>query len=129
MTRKYLCFKKKSNQAGFVFPFLLFLTTIVLLVLTYNVRIYQSTVEMSKYHQQNILYDSLYQMAVVDLNHDLAELAEDPDNNQLTYQYPSGDVLIRLNKKENGTIECIYTIQLSSGKKATRFNMIDSHSS
>lgn len=123
MVKKFITRQHLSNERGFVFPFLFFLVSLLLIALTYNIHTYQTSIAMSVYHQENIIYDSLYQMALEDLYRDLNELTWETPHEQLAYHYPSGEVIIKLNKA-NTYIESIFTIELTEGKDTKRFKML-----
>lgn len=121
MRKKYSFWEyNRKHQQGFIFPFLLFLTALLLIAISYHIKNYQTIIEISRYHEENVILDSLYQMAGEELKSDLPTVELENASAQLIYNYPSGKVIIDLNQMDNQIIGARFFMETSAGKSSTK---------
>lgn len=121
MKKKYSFWEhNKRHQQGFIFPFLLFLTALLLIAISYNIKNYQTIIEISRYHKENVILDSLYQMAGEELKSDLPTIEFENESAQLSYNYPSGEVIIDLNQMDNQVIGAQFFMETIAGKSSSK---------
>lgn len=85
--RKQLSF---MNEDGFMLPYVLFIVTIILVVLTTSIHMYKQDTIMTYHHTEQLKIESLIQMGLMSLKTD--HLHENIDQDKATYSFPDGTV-------------------------------------
>lgn len=97
-----------TNEKGFVFPFVLFIITIILITTTFNVSLYRHEIEIARNIIEQEEFESLFQMARASLlKEDIHALSL---NSEKEYIFPNGKVAITISKIDDRFIHTVFVI-------------------
>lgn len=100
-----------NNQNGFYLPLVLFITSLIFIMATSNIAIYQSDLEITKNQVEQIKIETLFQMARGKIKEDIAPDIENfKVNDKMTYYFPDGIVDILILGITDSNYELLYTI-------------------
>lgn len=88
--KKQLYFMTKEK--GFILPYTLFITTIILLLLTASINIYSREVQMTHQAVEQLKLETLFQMGRTKFKNELSTL--NSHNDTIVYTFPDGTVEI-----------------------------------
>lgn len=105
-----------NNEKGFIFPFTLFIITIILLTISLNISSYQYDIKLSKKALEQTEIESLFQMARTSLrNEDIDSFTTDTIKE---YSFPNGTVLTIINKIEDDNVHITFDIITKNDSKS-----------
>ncbi|WP_099158498.1 hypothetical protein [Virgibacillus ndiopensis] len=83
-----------AKQNGFFLPYVLFLTAVVLIVLTTTINTYKSDLQITDNQLKQLKIETLFQMGRTKFKQNFFAIETDPDRNQVHYTFPDGNVSI-----------------------------------
>lgn len=109
MQKKYLFIKEEK---GFILPFVLVISLIIILLVTTSIKMYQSELLITQNLIDQIKIDTIIQMSLERLKDDLND--KNHSEAQFTYTFPQGDeVYIQSTFLEDNTVNLTYEIIIS----------------
>lgn len=87
-----------TSESGFIFPYVIFIISLLLIVLLASIHIYKQESHMTQYHFEQIKMETLVQMGLAAFKNDLLEQHISEDS--VTYTFPYGSVLITYSTTE-----------------------------
>lgn len=91
-----------TNEHGYFLPFVLFFTTIILLIIIGSINNYHNELTMSHRLHEQIKIETLYQMGLAQFKKDIALIGESDTilwAREFAYQFPYGHVDITFERK------------------------------
>ncbi|MEW9677521.1 hypothetical protein ABRT01_15270 [Lentibacillus sp. L22] len=97
-----------NNQRGFIFPYVLFITAIILLVVTAKVSAYQNDIRISHNHENQLTIETLVQMGHEQFKQ---EMNKHPGKKgHVSYHYPPGNVTITYTQKSPKKYDLLFQV-------------------
>ncbi|MFC4022799.1 hypothetical protein ACFOUV_03100 [Oceanobacillus longus] len=100
-----------NNQHGFILPYVLFITTLALILITAHIHSYQLGIEITDRYVQQLKMETLFQMGRERIKTDIDEIAVP---GTLNYNFPYGEVRIEVQEIEQNNYELFFTITTNS---------------
>jgi len=97
-----------NNEAGFFLPYVLFITTLIFIIITANMHIYQQEILISNMHSEQIQMETLFQMGYVAFKKEVRLLEEDTGKRE--YDFPVGTVQINYREVSKNKYRLLFTI-------------------
>lgn len=97
-----------TNKKGFFLPYVLFITALVFIIISANIKIYKNELELMDHLTEQIDVETLLQMSSMKYVNDMKK-AEDFPNHQ-SYHFPSGDVTVSYISHNNRRVTARYDI-------------------
>lgn len=89
-----------NEQHGFIFPYVLFLITIILLLVTVSSNTYKNEIYMAKQYTENLKIQTVYQMGLSKFKEEYATGSFDSASGTISYDFPDGKSVIQYSKME-----------------------------
>ncbi|MGJ9456961.1 hypothetical protein [Oceanobacillus sp. CF4.6] len=100
-----------NNQHGFILPYVLFITTLALILITAHIQSYQRGMEITDRYLQQLKMETLFQMGRERIKSDIDEITVP---GTLDYNFPYGEVRIEVQEIEQNNYELFFTITTNS---------------
>ncbi|HLR75272.1 MAG TPA: competence type IV pilus minor pilin ComGG [Virgibacillus sp.] len=97
------------NNSGFILPYVLFIITIILIVLSASIHIYKQEINMTHHHIEQLKIETLIQMSIMAFKDDY--LNDSLDSGSVTYNFPYGTVHTDYSVETTSTILMQLTIR------------------
>lgn len=104
--KKQLSFISKEN--GFFLPYVLFITSLIFILTTSNIAIYQNDLQITKNQIEQIRIETLFQMARSTFKANISDY--DEQNNIANYSFPDGKVEILIDSIEGEQYHLQFTM-------------------
>ncbi|WP_186575794.1 hypothetical protein [Aquibacillus kalidii] len=111
MKKSYVLY---TNSSGFLFPYTMFIISILLIMTITSIATYQNHIEMSQMEYELIKIENLTQLAKT-------ELKDDTKENEITqkkYIYPNGTVIVTFKSGQTDTSTYDFLIQTDKNAKS-----------
>ncbi|WP_028783202.1 hypothetical protein [Thalassobacillus devorans] len=102
---------------GFVFPFVLLLSLLLLGVTTTSIQLYQNHQYITQLHLDNIVMDTLFQCGIAKFHKEMSSLEELPKSGEVMYLFPDGEASINYTWIEGRTYDLQLVITTNKGVK------------
>lgn len=96
-----------NNQSGFFLPYVLFITSLVFILITSNISIYQSELQITARQVEQLKIETLFQMGRAKLKENI-EMFE--AGNKATYLFRDGSVEILIEDRKDNKYTLFFTI-------------------
>lgn len=110
-----------NKESGFFLPYVLFITVIVLTIITSSIRTYQSEIEITHHLIEQLKAETILQMGISKFNQDY--LPNDQETLNVQYNFPDGDVAIIYNLISELEYRLHFTITTNNGLVYTTVNI------
>lgn len=108
--KKHLHFQ--HNNAGFILPYVLLISTLIFIVLSASITTYQHDVQMMEYHIEQMRIETIIQMGYAQIKR---ELLDNPDLDQASYTFPDGNIDITVRQMTNNKYQLHMMILTNNG--------------
>lgn len=113
-----------NDENGFVLPYVLFVTTLILILVSANIQHYQRDAEMTKAHIQQLKMETLFQMGREKIKTEIGSLKL-PET--VTYHFPDGNVRIEVSNMDINKFELYFTITAASNDYSYKITDVLQH--
>ncbi|HLT56316.1 MAG TPA: hypothetical protein VK057_09455, partial [Bacillota bacterium] len=95
------------NNKGFVFPYLLFIVTLLLIGIQKQIVFYENEIEMTELMVDQVKIETMYQMAKTETKN---ELAANPHIRSIIFHYPYGEAEVTLQPESETAYKARFVI-------------------
>lgn len=113
-----------TKEQGFILPYTLFITTIILLLLTASINIYSREIQMTHHALEQLKLETLFQMGRTKFKNEFPFPA--PVNDTTVYDFPDGRVQIEYIPTEDEH-NLHFTIYTKNDSVITKVNKLETH--
>lgn len=106
MKKQSVFIKHVKQESGFLFPYILFITAIVLLSVMTSITIYTNDKKMTTLQLEQIELETLHQMAYRAFTIDITSISILDKKGQVYYDFPNGDVTVTYYANGSGKWQC-----------------------
>lgn len=82
----------QSSEKGFFLPYVLFITSLVLIIVTASVHAYQRDVQITQHQMEHIRIETLLQMGFAAFGEE--QIPNDASHFTIDYEFPDGKVMV-----------------------------------
>ncbi|GAB4073457.1 hypothetical protein GCM10028778_09640 [Barrientosiimonas marina] len=111
-----------TDGQGFIFPYVLFVVSLALIILTASIQSYQSEISIAYNQSEQLKIETLIQMSRTQLANDLSNQPE--SNGEKSYNWPYGDVTVKYTKLNDQTYWLYFQIKTDNGAKHSLRNQL-----
>ncbi|RKQ37785.1 hypothetical protein [Oceanobacillus halophilus] len=99
-----------TNQRGFMFPYVLFIITILLIFVTSSINFYRNDIQLTQQYLEHIRVETLFQMGREKYKQNITNSESISPSSEVTYEFPDGNVTILTKKIDGDNYHLFFTI-------------------
>lgn len=103
-----------SKESGFILPVVLFVTAIVMLLVTTHIYTYQNNIRITDNQLEQVKIETLFQMGLTQVKEDITSIETFPATVQ--YTFPDGETNIYIVHQGNNRYQLTFTIATKDNK-------------
>jgi len=111
-----------NNENGFILPYVLFITAIVIIIVTANISIYRNDIVITENQLEQIKIETLFQMGRTKLKKEMVNQEE--ETSDVSYSFPDGIVKITINSSNSPVYKLYFTITTNNNATYTVANTL-----
>lgn len=97
-----------TDRNGFILPYVLFITALVIITVTASIQLYQNELKINEHQKEQLKIETLFQMGYGKFSEDI--LSKNKPVNPITYHFPYGNVEIKYKKINNEEYHLYFTM-------------------